>query len=605
MAPRMTKTAAVTVLGCSCACLLSSRSAFVAVGSSAGEVAAGHGSLPGEVPLALQGSQRLRRSAGTASQGRPSGAAASTGIAAALGVAAALAVRFAGARRVARTAGVQRRALPQFNMTEILPSGNWTDMTDQEAETWLEERCAGLRKIMPMTETELDDKIADLHWQWGRHTLPFLDKRRDEIAGNKRKHLLLQKGLWEKMRLFKPLAIKYPTLMKRFIKVGKPNIENNEFELNARWFENTERIAGFTYEDLANETTAGTFEKWDSFSVGDLVSGVVVSMNTSGAFVEIGAKGWAFMPTKNCSLAAVKGPSDVMTVGQEIEAKIINMGVESQARGDRSGRSIILSVTEMQRESAWDEVAAVWRGEGEQIQEVYVKSMTPLGAVVQTVSGLMGLIPTLELDDRAGDFSLVGQKLSVTYKSVDRSKSEIVNPERPSEFGLTFSYRDVIAQQLAETLTEGMIITGKVKAVQPMEISIAVEVSGVTSTLQLKKVDVSSDMNFEMDDMFTVGEEIKAYVFSLLAGTGVRLSTRALEPKRGMMVKDKAKCFEQAEQTAQKYFTVAQGEYQKVEAALVGALSDDIFGDGDDAAQVKKKPGSVDIEDGLSDDETF
>lgn len=471
---------------------------------------------------------------------------------------------------------VRRRATTKggYNQTAIVRSGTTVSpLTPEKAAAWLEERCAGLRRIMPQSPEEFEDEADELKWQWARHLLPFMDLGRHSLAGHKYRAITKQREFFEKLRLFKPLAMRYPTMIKRMVVMEWPKKENRNLAINAPWIENEEKIAGFTYEDWAKETAGGTFSSWRTFQVDEIVPGRVVSLTQNGAFVEIGDKTWAYMPTANCSLMPIATPSEVLKLGQDIEAKIVRMGQESQIAGDPKSRHIILSLTDIERVAAWDEIDAALRGEPgtSTIFEVVVKQVRPFGAIVQTKSGLEGLIPNIELADKVGDTGMVGQTVNVELTGAKRDLYKIAQPVKPSDFALTFSYRNVASRELAEKLEEGQVVTAKVIAVRVG--SLELEVDGVRC--QVKKLDISSEMKFEVADVFTVDEEIKAYVQSVNKESGeVRLSTRALEPKRGMMVANKKVCFEKAEATAKKFFDNEQKAKESVKVAMEEMLID-------------------------------
>jgi len=101
------------------------------------------------------------------------------------------------------------------------------------------------------------------------------------------------------------------------------------------------------------------------------------------------------MPLKYCSLLKVGAAEEAgLTIGQEIEVKVMEIGAKSMIGGDIDAAITIVSITELAKVAAWDEVDAKQRGEADSmLWEVQVQSMRPWGAVVNTMSGLMGMIP--------------------------------------------------------------------------------------------------------------------------------------------------------------------------------------------------------------------
>lgn len=68
----------------------------------------------------------------------------------------------------------------------------------------------------------------------------------------------------------------------------------------------------------------------EKYAVGNIVKGVVARMTDFGAFVELEAGIDALMHVSQIALAHVNKPSDVLKIGQEIEAKVIDFNSESK-----------------------------------------------------------------------------------------------------------------------------------------------------------------------------------------------------------------------------------------------------------------------------------
>jgi len=456
-------------------------------------------------------------------------------------------------------------------------------MTKEEEEKFLTERVNGMKNLLPQSPDEFEDQVAELTWQWGRNLLPYVDPQRHDLASYKRRTILKQTDFYQKMRLFKPLAMKHPTMMKRLNIREYGHIENKNWEINTPWIKNEETIAGFTYEDFVQETAGNTFENWEMPQVDDIISGKVVGLNEDGAFVEIGAKTWAFIPTKLCSLAPVALASEVFSMGEEIEAKVVSTSTTSMIPGDPSANQMLLSVVELQSESAWNEIEAILRAEEgtEPILEVMVRQLKPFGAIVQTKSGLEGVVPNAYLADKVGDTSIVGRPLAVEIQSAKRELAG-VQAFRPTDFALVFNHRNVATKELAKGCEEGEVLDAKVVEVNEGRLDVSVD--GIRCSI--RKVDISSG-TYNIPDIFEVGEDIKVYVLSKNEKSGeVRLSTRALEYKKQALVINKARVFERAEETAAKYLKRANKAKAAKESELRAAFSDSIGGKGGNMADI-------------------
>jgi len=459
-------------------------------------------------------------------------------------------------------------------------------MSDEEAEKYLADKVAKLKELLPDDDLfdgeTFDEYMEEQRWLWARELLPFSSRGRvgkesdrQNLAAHKWRTVERQQEFFKQLMLFQPLALKYPTLLKRLIKRDIQDIECKEMRLNAHWIANEEQIAGFTYEDWTNATNGGKYEDFKQPEIGDMITGVVAAMNQEGAYIEIGTKNWAFLQLENISLSNIGTPSEVLTMGEEIQARIIDAGVGSVIYGDGEASQYVLSMTELKTEAAWDEIENIMNAvEGtSSIMEVDVITVRPGGAVVKTLTGLEGFIPNGELADKAGDTGLAGTRILVELKSaIPQSQEGAFQGSR-----LVFSYRNAATKELAKNVVEGDVVEGIVCGIR--DSSIDVMIQGVQ--VQIGKVDISQNTRFDMQDVFEMDEEIKAAVFKVIEKTGeVRLSIRALEAKRGQVLTNKEKMFANAERTAKKFFAKMQEQVAKFETALDGGTVDG--GDQDD-----------------------
>ncbi|CAE7645201.1 unnamed protein product [Symbiodinium necroappetens] len=151
---------------------------------------------------------------------------------------------------------VQRRYTGSYNMDPRMARGEPTKMTEEQKAEWLTTKTAELEELMPMTDIEFEDMVSEQTWQWARHLLPFQNRRRHEIAEFKRRCILKQPELFKKLRLWHPLALKYPTVIRRFDNLGPSDIENRDLMIDVEMLANTEKCAGFTYRDSAQAALA-------------------------------------------------------------------------------------------------------------------------------------------------------------------------------------------------------------------------------------------------------------------------------------------------------------------------------------------------------------
>ena len=119
---------------------------------------------------------------------------------------------------------------------------------------------------------------------------------------------------------------------------------------------------------------------WDSLEVGSIVKGVVRRLADFGAFVDIGGVD-GLVHVTDLSWGRVKHPSDVVSVGQEIDVKILNV--------DKERERISLSHKQTQPKP-WD-VADEKYPVGSVVEGKVVR-ITKFGAFVELEPGLDGLV---------------------------------------------------------------------------------------------------------------------------------------------------------------------------------------------------------------------
>merc|ERR1719215_690972 len=100
-----------------------------------------------------------------------------------------------------------------------------------------------------------------------------------------------------------------------------------------------------------------------------------------------------------------------------------------------------------------------------------------------------------------------------------------------------------------------MVVDAKITDVRLSGIDM--EVDGYPCSMG--KIEISAARTYEVTDVFRTGEMIKVYVLSTLEKDGsIKFSTRALERKRGEIVRNKAKVFANAEETGKVSLRFAQ-----------------------------------------------
>ena len=154
-----------------------------------------------------------------------------------------------------------------------------------------------------------------------------------------------------------------------------------------------------------------------------VVSGNVVRITDFGAFVDInGIDG--LLPISEISWQRIKHPSDVLTLGDTIEVKIIKI--------DNELKRISLSLKRM-GENPWQQIEGQFE-EG-QIVKGTVNKVTTFGAFINIFPGVEALLPVSEMsDENVNPFNLfkVGSEVEVLIKKFT-----------PKEHRIALSVKDI------------------------------------------------------------------------------------------------------------------------------------------------------------------
>ena len=138
-----------------------------------------------------------------------------------------------------------------------------------------------------------------------------------------------------------------------------------------------------------------------------VVSGTVVRITDFGAFVDInGIDG--LLPISEISWQRIKHPSDILTLGDTIEVKIIKIDMEL--------KRISLSLKRM-GENPWQQIEGQFE-EG-QVVTGTVNKITTFGAFINIFPGVEALLPVAEMsDENVNPFNLfkVGDEVKVLIK---------------------------------------------------------------------------------------------------------------------------------------------------------------------------------------------
>ncbi len=173
-------------------------------------------------------------------------------------------------------------------------------------------------------------------------------------------------------------------------------------------------------EEIADDFEAALQHTMIEFSEGDIVQGTVVSITADEVLVDVGFKSEGFVPVNELSIRKSVNPSDVVGVGDVIEAVVLD-------KEDDEGR-LLLSKKRAQYERAWG-----------RIERIAAEGTTVTGPVIEVVKGglivdigLRGFLPASLVElRRVRDLDpYVGQEIEAKVIELDRNRNNVVLSRR-------------------------------------------------------------------------------------------------------------------------------------------------------------------------------
>lgn len=296
--------------------------------------------------------------------------------------------------------------------------------------------------------------------------------------------------------------------------------------------------ATFGYD--AFEEAVATVEY--AFNRNDVVKGIIVTYDNGGAVIDIGAKSSAFLPLQEAGLAVVGEIESNVNVDDEVDVMIIS-------DEDENGQ-LLVSIKRIEYAAAWEKVQAM--NAEDDLFDAEVVAVNRGGAIC-LVQGLRAFLPGSHLTGVIATEELIGEKLPLKFLEV--------NPETNK---LVVSNRRAIVETQMNDLSRGDVVDGIVKALKPY--GAFVEVGGMSGLLHISQI--SYDRIDDLEKVFQMGDKVKCMIIDHDKLNGrIALSTKTLEPEPGDMLKDSARVFELAEETAAKYHERMEAERKAREEA--------------------------------------
>src|SRR5690348_1907555 len=254
--------------------------------------------------------------------------------------------------------------------------------------------------------------------------------------------------------------------------------------------------------------------RYSEIKEGDVVRGTVRSLTDYGAFVDLGGVD-GLLHVGEISWGRVNKPEDALSVGQEVEAKVIKI------EADR--RRIALSIRQLQPHP-WETNAAKYKI-GDRVRGV-VTRVLDFGAFVEVEPGIEGLIHVSEMSwvkrvRKAGDLLKSGESVEAVVLGINSA-------ERRMSLGLKQALGDPW-DDAQRKFAPGNVVEGPVTRITNFGAFVELA-EGVEGMIHVSEISAEKRINHPRD-VFKVGQKVKAQVLSLdKEKRQLRLSIKQMVP---------------------------------------------------------------------------
>ena len=249
---------------------------------------------------------------------------------------------------------------------------------------------------------------------------------------------------------------------------------------------------------VEEEERAAKGRRYSEVKEGATVHGTVRSLTDYGAFVDIGGVD-ALLHVSDISRSRVSKPADVLSVGQQVEVKILKIDAEK--------RRISVGMKQLEPDP-WDSVAAKYRA-GERARGT-VARVLDFGAFVELEPGIEGLIHISEMSwgkkvRTPGDVVKPGDIVETVILGVSAD-------ERRISLGLKQALGDPWADA-SQKFPVGSVIEGPVTSLTKFGAFVQLS-EGIEGMIHISDLSAEKRINHPQD-MLKVGQSIKAQVLEI------------------------------------------------------------------------------------------
>ena len=249
---------------------------------------------------------------------------------------------------------------------------------------------------------------------------------------------------------------------------------------------------------LEEANSAEKLELLKNLEEGQIVKGIVKNITDYGAFIDLGGLD-GLLHITDISWSRVINPSDSLSLGEEIEVKVLSF--------DKEKLRVSLGLKQIQNDP-WEEIDSKYSSGG--IYEAVVSNVTDYGCFAELEQGIEGLIHLSELDWTSKNIhpsKVVSQdeKIKVMILEIDREKRRIslglkqTKPNPWVEFDNKYNLGDNVE--------------GEIKSITDFGIFVGLE-GNIDGLIHLS--DISEEDNAkEALEKFSKGDKITCVIFGI------------------------------------------------------------------------------------------
>jgi small subunit ribosomal protein S1 len=247
---------------------------------------------------------------------------------------------------------------------------------------------------------------------------------------------------------------------------------------------------------------------------GDIVTGQVRSLTDYGAFIDLGGVD-GLLHVSDIAWTRITSPADVLSVGQEVEAKVLK--IDSEKRRISLGMKQLLP-------HPWDSVAGKYKV-GERVHGSVTRTMD-FGAFVELEPGVEGLVHVSEMS-----WIKKVRKPSDLVKPGDTVEAVILGIQ-PDERRMSLGLKQALGDPWADVATRfpvGSVVEGPVTSM--MKFGAFVQITeGVEGMIHVSEISPDKRIN-QPQDVFRVGQILKAQIIGVDAPKRqIKLSIKQMIP---------------------------------------------------------------------------